>query len=459
MPSKQGCSPSAARTGSSCTCISDNGLEAIAELNGLPHVGMDTCTLFERLCRHFGTRDPRQWPHKAGSIARRSYRPQKDPLARYLLTTRDIRRLLKQYEDQYPTFKSFGAVPLDFCDASPNVCGLSLQKDLVKHGKSRAAVVINTDPSSRPGEHWLLVWIDLSKATIAFFDSEGKEPPAQIKRFTDRLTSQCKQVSPSCKYTKVVKMRHQAANTTECGIYCIYFVEALLQGKPVEAYSGVSGRITNKQMRKFFAKELFPNQSPHVGGHVGKGRRRGGIEHLDTRTLRSLVRKKHNTVILFHAPWCGYCTQFKPAYERFAKARRKTTPVRVCAIDMDAYPDAVPDEFPLVEGFPTVMFCRADENGGKYESIVVYDGARTTAGLLDFAQHFFAHVRAAQSAGSTLSSGAKANGLVRWQRALQHARAQGGCGVCRKGTALYKKTKRIFNSEQKGRNGNLQDSK
>ncbi len=415
---KKGCAPASFER-SPCSCISRNELLEIIRDLGIGPVNntkLSSCELFGIISKKFRTDDPRKWPGKAGVIGRRSYRPHKDFLDPYLLTSVDIIKLLQQYEMAYPHFKSFGAVPLDFCKTAAYVCNLSLKRDMVDKGKTCAAIIINTHPSEQAGEHWLLIWVDLRSSKIVLFDSEGQPPPTEIQRFMTNLTKQCAHMRSShthCKQLNVVKVPHQAPNTDECGVYCIYFVEQLLRGKPIDAFTGKPNIITNEEMIQFFNTQLFPPN----------------IKHLTPNTLKDIISKEQNMVVLFYAPWCGHCKRFKPEYEKFAHKKKIAKHVHVCALNLDKFPKAI-EGTPFekkIQGFPTVMFCKPNI---QHE----YVGDRTTVGLVSFAKQFF---RSSDS-----------NVLTRWQRALKQARLQGGRGVCRKGTLLYKNTKHIFDKQK-----------
>lgn len=417
----KGCAPGSTPE-ATCTCMSRQSLELIARLTKIQTKESEPlCKMFNRIAKHYGTRDVRLWPGKAGELGRKYRRPQKDALNSYLLTTRDICRLLKQYEKAYPDFLSLGAVPIDFCNENPDVCGLSLKRDMIDSGKTRAAVVINTHPIRKSGEHWLLVWIDLSRPVIAFLDSEGQAPPHRILSFVNRIRKECSLIHGSTCAPTAVQVRHQAPKTNECGIYCIYFVESLLQGVPVEEFFKGGTHVTNARMRMFFHDELFPKKT----GMRSQGIRKSCITHTTPTQLQQLKNRGANLVVLFYAPWCDHCTKFKPAYERFAKSKRKGNKVRVCAFNMEEYPD-VPNGFPPIQGFPTVVFCKS----GYHE---IYSGERTSDALIQVARQFFSS-----------ATGGDVSTLSCWHHALRIARARGMTGVCRKGNALHTEARRIY---------------
>ena len=69
------------------------------------------------------------------------------------------------------------------------------------------------------------------------------------------------------------------------------------------------------------------------------------------------LKEKECCIILFYAPWCGHCTQFKPVYAEFAK---KFVSFRVAALDCDKYKDHIDsvnkEGLISIQGYPTVHF-------------------------------------------------------------------------------------------------------
>ena len=78
-------------------------------------------------------------------------------------------------------------------------------------------LIVNTDPSNRPGTHWIAIRV--SKSNVEMFDSLGllyeNEIPISILAFIQRLA-----VSRSFKFNQ----RFQPDSSVLCGFYCIFFV-------------------------------------------------------------------------------------------------------------------------------------------------------------------------------------------------------------------------------------------
>lgn len=231
---------------------------------------MAPCALMRAIQDHYNEADSRKWPGRAGEVGRAARRPAKDMLDEFMLTTRDFFNVLAQYELEHPDFRALGAVPANFCDLvyTREVCKLTLRQ-LLAAGKRRCAVVFNTDPGHLPGQHWIMLWVDLTApagfAEIAYFDSEAQSPPANVRHLMDRLHAEAGRLHRKGKIPApprpegalvAVSKRHQRGGR-ECGIYCVYFVERLLGGAPVEQLRGTP-RISNADMRDFMRTELFP---------------------------------------------------------------------------------------------------------------------------------------------------------------------------------------------------------
>ena len=93
----------------------------------------------------------------------------------------------------------------------------TLPADMLPEAKIDAlpvAYVVNTDPSTKPGTHWLAIYIDRKRQGY-FMDSFGWPPSAY--GFTDFFKRNC----ASCTYNE---RRLQSDHTTVCGQYCIYFI-------------------------------------------------------------------------------------------------------------------------------------------------------------------------------------------------------------------------------------------
>jgi len=185
------------------------------------------------------------------------------------LSTDDIKKVLKQRMRVYPNFLALGPVAIDFCSETGNeVCNLDLNAAR-KQGKNQIGIVFNTDPSTKGGQHWICMYIDISPAnrqewTINYFDSYGMaQLPPEIHKLVQKYQAQnngqfkvemnCSDVSGIC--TRSV--RQQRLNT-ECGMYCIIFITERLKGKTWDYLltHGENDEEVNKKRPLFFRPRI-----------------------------------------------------------------------------------------------------------------------------------------------------------------------------------------------------------
>jgi hypothetical protein len=182
-------------------------------------------------------------------ISQFTFRPDGPSKGYEWLSTLDINKVLKQYENIYSDFISYGAVPSDFeligmskdeINDENNRLPMMREKfkfeNLYKINKSKFGLVINLDTSGKPGSHWVALYVDLNKGNIFFSDSVGQQPNKYIKNYMNRIANYLikKNITPNI---KINKTRHQNKNS-ECGVYSINFILRLLKGETFEEISG-----------------------------------------------------------------------------------------------------------------------------------------------------------------------------------------------------------------------------
>ena len=189
------------------------------------------------------------------------------------LSTTDIEKILKQYEDKYPEFYFYGASPIDICNKHSftgekvlgKLCDINI-KNVLQKGKTKLGVVFNTDPHDKPGAHWFGSFMDLEKGELYLFDSNGISTATSLSDGIQRLANQ---KLPSM-YDPIVKVlhkvqaqclklhkpctiffntqKHQKKNT-ECGIYSLFFIINMLEGGTFQELNKI--RIPDKEIFKF----------------------------------------------------------------------------------------------------------------------------------------------------------------------------------------------------------------
>jgi len=195
-----------------------------------------------------------------------TFRPE-GPQGRFdWLSTSNIDDIMIQYEEKYPDFKYFGALPYDFDDLPfYGVRKLNFDK-LISNGITRIGFVFNFDEHWQSGSHWVSMFVNLDKDQIYYFDSYGHRPRKNIRTLVNRIGKWCykrhitKSLTDSDSMTeqsfmqpkklnyierkinsiKYNKIRHQFKHS-ECGIYSVNFILRLLKG---ETFDFISNNIT-----------------------------------------------------------------------------------------------------------------------------------------------------------------------------------------------------------------------
>ena len=151
------------------------------------------------------------------------------------LSSIDIDKVMRQYEQTYSKFSFLGPSPIDFNKILQydqcvweELCKFNLKK-LIKKNKTKIGMIFNTDPHNKPGAHWISMFVDINKKFIFFFDSAGTSPPKQIINLIDKIKNQGKELDIS--FDVYINKKSHQKNNTECGIYSIYMISELLQEK------------------------------------------------------------------------------------------------------------------------------------------------------------------------------------------------------------------------------------
>ena len=177
------------------------------------------------------------------------------------LSSIDIESVMNQYEEKYSDFKFIGPVPIDFdyqyefgkCIVN-ELCNIKI-KNLNKNNISKVGIIFNLDPHNKPGSHWVAMYMDLNKKVVYFFDSYGSSPPSEVQILVERLQEQAEELGFELKYD-YSKIRHQYENS-ECGVYSIYFIIQLLEGKKTfesMQKTRIPDKVVNDKRNYFFIK-------------------------------------------------------------------------------------------------------------------------------------------------------------------------------------------------------------
>jgi len=168
------------------------------------------------------------------------------------LSSVDIQKVMKQWENAYKCFEFMGPTPIDFDSHKlygecvwEELCKFNLL-ETIKKGKTKIGIIFNTHTHDKPGEHWIGLFINTRKKEIIFMDSYGDKPPKEINVFAKRVQDQSEKFGERYTYDKIT-MRHQYSNS-ECGMYCLYFIIEQVKGRNWRYFDKT--KISDKKMKK-----------------------------------------------------------------------------------------------------------------------------------------------------------------------------------------------------------------
>lgn len=146
------------------------------------------------------------------------------------LSNFDISRVLKQYKEAHSDFDFIEPSPIDF-DTKINhkcvteeICRFQVQEYL-KKGITKIAIPLNLDKHTGNGFHWVTLYIDLKRKFIYYFDSANNKIPSEVSELIKRIKEQT-----HLRELNNQSIQHQQGGT-ECGMYVLYFIISMLQGK------------------------------------------------------------------------------------------------------------------------------------------------------------------------------------------------------------------------------------
>ena len=94
--------------------------------------------------------------------------------------------------------------------------GVYALDEIVQISTKPRLILVNTDPSWKRGQHWLVIFFPLRGRKAELFDSLGsanKKYPREIMRFIWKFASS----------VKLSKKMVQPPDTVLCGLYCLYY--------------------------------------------------------------------------------------------------------------------------------------------------------------------------------------------------------------------------------------------
>lgn len=124
--------------------------------------------------------------------------------------------------------------------------GVYSSNNIPKHIENKF-YVINTQESSLPGNHWVVIYFS---SIPEFFDSLGKSPKNYDVFFENHLVFN----GPTYKYST---KRVQSANNSLCGLYCIYYCLLRSKGLTFNDIINTLNVICNEDIVKMYVEEYI----------------------------------------------------------------------------------------------------------------------------------------------------------------------------------------------------------
>jgi hypothetical protein len=148
------------------------------------------------------------------------------------LTSVDIMKFMKQYENIHNDFDFMGPSPIDYdthlisdeC-VWEELCKFNLH-NIIRSGKKKIGIIFNLDPHFKGGSHWVAVFISVSDKMIYYFDSYGEKIPSGIMKFVKTIQNQSGNIGKQYSFREN-KKRHQYSNS-ECGMFSLHFIRSMI---------------------------------------------------------------------------------------------------------------------------------------------------------------------------------------------------------------------------------------
>ena len=171
------------------------------------------------------------------SILHFTFKPKGLPTLKTWFSSNNINEIIKQYEIIHSEFKFLGAQPSDFS----RIIKLNYNKlQKIKY----LGIIFNTDDHTKPGTHWLAVFIDNNNKTIEYFDSLGHPPIKNICNFLKHFHN----------YNfKINRTPFQKGNNN-CGVFACYYIIQRLLGY---SYKEIKSQMLTDKMMTNYRQLLF----------------------------------------------------------------------------------------------------------------------------------------------------------------------------------------------------------
>jgi hypothetical protein len=157
------------------------------------------------------------------------------------LSNHDLDAVMYQYATAYPSFVYLGTQSIDFMGRRANgqcvskLCDYDWRKEHKLYGS-----IVNLDLHTEKGSHWVALLLDCrkpNKPVAYYYDSVGRPWPKQLSSFFEscraRFTGDA--LRHFMRRSEYNTKTHQRGNT-ECGMHCLQFMDAMVQGARFKDY-------------------------------------------------------------------------------------------------------------------------------------------------------------------------------------------------------------------------------
>ena len=117
-------------------------------------------------------------------------------------------------------------------------------------------LVCNTDPSHRPGEHWVAMYVDGKGCHGEYFDSFGRPPPETLRRY----------LNEHCMYWNFNDSQSQSVASRFCGHYCVFY--CILRSRDIDMRRIVSSFSRDTGFNDVLVALYVCNKSDEENVHV-----------------------------------------------------------------------------------------------------------------------------------------------------------------------------------------------
>jgi hypothetical protein len=114
-------------------------------------------------------------------------------------------------------------------------------------------LIVNTDPSDMPGDHWISIYIESKTSMLEYYDSYGNG----INFYSIHFINFAKRLKRDI-LENIVRL--QSYNSTVCGYYALYFLCKRIQGcepKTIYCKFSINDKRNDKLVKTFIISKIY----------------------------------------------------------------------------------------------------------------------------------------------------------------------------------------------------------